>query len=83
MQKISPDSPGKQRTNVFAPKGQLVASKKKKKDLDFMTDCGLEDCKSQEFHMLLDPDADNKNKQKQMKDLKSIEKSMNFLEIDG
>jgi len=81
--KISPDRPGKQRPDMYVQKGQLVASKKHKKVPKGFTDCGLDDCKSEDFHMMYDENVDKKLKEKQMKDLKSIQDSMNDLAIDG
>ena len=87
--KIAPDRPGKQKQDLFVNKNQLMSSEKsqleksakKKKLPKGFSDCGLDDCKSEEFHMMYDENVDKK--EKQMKYLKSIEDSMNDLAIDG
>jgi len=45
-----------------------------------LSDCGVNDCESEDFNMLNAPDSDIKRKQK---NLKAIDNSLFDLEIDG
>ena len=78
--KNSPNQPGEQNKNLLIRPIMPLAAKKKKHSIPIeITDCGVEQCRSDEFKMMINPNADN-NIEEFIEDIKN---SAEFLAIDG
>ena len=79
--KLSPEEQEKRlKRQINRSKGPITEKAKPHRIPAELTDCGVEDCESQEFNMLLAPNSDIKRK---TKNLKSIDSTLLDLEIDG